>query len=62
MNTKQITNIELDSVNTWDYPDFCDAYICSADWENGKPLSDNELDELNEDADFVYSKVMESLF
>jgi len=49
---KKIENIELDGVNTRDYPDFCDAFIVSADY-NGKPMTDEQLDEINQDSAFV---------
>ena len=43
-----VTNIFFD-----DYPDFCDAYIEYAE-KDGVPMTDEELEELNEDRDFVY--------
>jgi len=55
-----IDNIEFDGIEFNDYPDFCDAFICYAE-RNGEPLNDIELDELNEDTDFVYNKLMEHL-
>ena len=33
MNYDLIDNIELDGIDTNDYPDFCDAYIVSADYD-----------------------------
>jgi len=61
MDYKLIDNIEVDGIDTSDYPDFCDAFISSADY-NGKPMTDEQLDKLNEDSDFVYQKVQELLF
>lgn len=52
MEYRKIDNIELDGVNTRDYPDFCDAFIVSADY-NGKPMTDEQLDEINQDGAFV---------
>lgn len=57
----QIENIELDGIDTNDYPDFCDAYICSATYM-GRDMTDAELDELNDDSDFVYECVQKHLF
>ena len=57
MDYKLIDNIEVDDIDTSDYPDFCDAFISSADY-NGKPMTDDQLDELNEDSDFVYECVL----
>jgi len=41
-------NIEIDNINMNDYPDFVDAYIIYAEDNNGTPLTDTELDQLNE--------------
>ena len=57
---KKIDNIEIDGIDTKDYPDFCDAYISSADYD-GKPMTDKQLDELNEDGDYVYGHIMDYL-
>jgi hypothetical protein len=32
-----------------DYPDFTDAYISYAEYTDGTPLNDDELDQLNDD-------------
>ena len=60
MNYKKIDNIEIDGIDTKDYPDFCDAYISSADYD-GVPMTDEQLDELNEDGDYVYGHIMDYL-
>lgn len=51
-----ITNVQVSGIDMNDYPDFCDAYIESADY-NGKPMTEEELEVLNEDSDYVYEKV-----
>ena len=56
----KITNIEVDGIDTKDYPDFCDAFISSADYD-GVEMTDEQLDEINEDRDFVYESVQEFL-
>lgn len=61
MDYSKITNVSLDGINTRDYPDFSDAYIESADYD-GEPMTDEQLDELNEDYDFVYQKVLNHIF
>lgn len=38
--------IELDDVKTYDYPDFCDAYAVYAEWSDGTPLTEQELEEI----------------
>lgn len=61
MDYSKLENIELDDIHTWDYPDFCDAYISYAEYD-GKELTEKELDKLNEDYTFVYELVMERLY
>jgi hypothetical protein len=57
----KITDISINGIDYADYPDFCDAYIEDA-YYNGIPLTEDQLEELNEDRDFVYEKVMNFLF
>jgi len=39
-----IEDLEVDGVDTKDYPDFCDAFFCHAIWkETGEELTDDEL-------------------
>lgn len=61
MNYKKIDNIEVDGIDTKDYPDFCDAFIVSADY-NSKPMTNKQINKLNEDTDFVYECVNNNLF
>lgn len=61
MDYTKIDNVEIDGIDTNDYPDFCDAFIANAYYE-GKEMTDKQLDELNQDSDFVYEKVQEHLF
>lgn len=61
MDYKLIDNIELEGIDTKNYPDFCDAFIVSADY-GGKQMTDKQLNELNEDSDFVYECVQNHLF
>lgn len=60
-DTGHVSDIEFDGINTDDYPDFVDAYILSATYR-GKPMTDDELEHLNDDRDFVYAKVMERFY
>lgn len=52
-------SIEVYGIDMNDYPDFVDAFISEACWEDGSPLTDAELDALNEDSSFVYERVIE---
>ena len=58
---KKATNIELDGIDSNDFPDFCDAFILSADHEDGSPFTDAELETLNDDVDFVHEQVFAQL-
>lgn len=44
-----VGSIEIDGIDTDDYPDFVDAYIASADYEDGTPLTDEELQAFQEE-------------
>ena len=61
MDYKKITDVVLDGIDFEDYPDFCDAFIVSADYD-GEPMSDDQIDKLNEDSDFVYTQIEEFLY
>jgi hypothetical protein len=56
------STIEFNGIDYKDYPDFCDAFISYAEFDDGTELTDDELDELNEDRDFVYERLMNYLF
>jgi len=57
LDTDLVTNIEFDGIDHRDYPDFCDAYISAADYD-GEPMTETELEELNEDRKFVYENLL----
>ena len=61
MDYKKIDNIEVEGIETTDYPDFCDAFISYADY-NGVEMTEEQLDEINENSDFVYECVTDFLF
>ena len=61
MNKSKINNIKFEDIDYSDYPDFCDAFISSAEYD-GRDMTEDELDELNEDREFVYEKLLEYLF
>lgn len=44
-----VGSIEIDGIDTEDYPDFVDAYITYAEYEDGTPLSDEELMSLEDE-------------
>jgi len=57
----KIDNIEFDGIDHSDAPDYCDAYIISAELY-GIALSEIEIDRINKNRDFVYEKLMEYLY
>lgn len=48
-----LRSIELDGVDTRDYPDFCDAFITYAEAKDGTPLTSEQLELLNEDSELI---------
>jgi hypothetical protein len=46
-------SIEIDGVDWNDYPDYADVYIYYAEWKDGTPLTNEELDKLNELDEFI---------
>jgi hypothetical protein len=61
-NEMQYLNIEFVGIDHSDYPDFCDAFICYAEHDDGEPLTDDELDLLNDDGCFVHEALWNHLF
>lgn len=61
MDYRKIENVVVDGIDHKDYPDFCDAYISSADYD-GKEMTEEQLDEINEDSDLVYDYVIKQVF
>ena len=56
----KIDNMEFE-YDPSDYPDFCDASIISCDID-GREATDEELDEINNDSQFVYDSLWNHLF
>lgn len=55
-NVNKFDNFEVDRIDFNDYPDFVDAYITEAEYD-GHELTEDELDELNENEDIKYRLV-----
>ena len=50
-----VGSIEIEGIDGRDYPDFSDAFVSAANWDNGEPLSEDELNELQDQhSDLVY--------
>ena len=61
MDYSKLSNIEMEGIDHHDYPDYCDAFIAEADYD-GRPLTEYELELLNEDRCFVYEQVMNWIY
>lgn len=60
---RKIVDVEFDGVDHNDAPDYCDAFICSATWDDtGEELTTKELGDLNADTQLVYELLEESLY
>jgi hypothetical protein len=59
LNYSLISNIEFKGINHRDYPDYCDAYIVSAEYD-GKEMTQEQIEMI--DGDFVYEKLIEQIF
>ena len=58
MNGRNVVDIDIDGVDSSDYPDFCDAYFSYAVWEDtGEPLTDDELEQLLDENGFLVSEM-----
>ena len=55
---KMITNYELEDVKSWDYPDFCDAFISYAEDENGKEMTEEQIQEWTENNEEVFYEMV----
>lgn len=65
-NGMQIDDVEMDGIDTRDYPDFCDAYVNNlwlVDSDEVREATDAELDDINDnERDYVYEQVLANLF
>jgi hypothetical protein len=56
------STIDLDGIDYNDYPDFADAYVMAADFVDGTPLTDNQLEKLTDEYihDFIEDRLYEN--
>jgi hypothetical protein len=45
---RKVVDLEVDGVDSKDYPDFADAYFSYGCYEDGTELTDDELNELTD--------------
>lgn len=60
LDYSKIEDIKIDYSGST-YPDFEDSFIVSATYD-GRDMTDDELDTLNEDHDFVYEQALKQAF
>lgn len=61
LDYSKISNVFVGGIDMEDFPDFCDAYIESADYEN-REMTDEELEILNEDGSFISEHAHSQIF
>lgn len=61
LDYKLIRDVKFDGIDHKDYPDYCDAYIVSAKYD-GVEMTYDLIEILNNDRDYVFEKLMESMY
>jgi hypothetical protein len=62
LNGKEVDekSIEIDGIDRRDYPDFSDAYISAANFMDGTPLTNVEIEQLGEENnELVHEKIQD---
>ena len=54
------SNLEWEDIDHTDYPDYCDAYVCSG-LKNGVEMDEADLEELNGNTDLLHRLLFEHL-
>lgn len=55
--------IMVDGIDWRDYPDFCDAFVSAAKFQDGTPLTEDECYALlDTHGDFIYSNIIEKAY
>lgn len=61
LDYSKISEVQVADIDMRDAPDYCDAFIESAAYM-GRDMTEEELEALNEDRDFVYEAVLNQLY
>lgn len=50
INNKKVNldTIKIDGVYSWDFPEYCDAYVCFATFVDGSALNRKELEQITD--------------
>ena len=57
---KDLTSVEIEGIDSSDHPEYGDAFVAKAVWFD-RELTDDELEIVNNDSDFVYKHTMNHL-
>jgi hypothetical protein len=60
LDLSKVSNVVVEGIDYDDYPDFSDAYISEADYD-GIPMTEEQLEELNENSEFVHESAFEQI-
>ena len=61
LDYNKISNVFVGGIDMEDFPDFCEAYIESADYD-GREMTEEELEILNEDGSFISEHTHSQIF
>jgi hypothetical protein len=61
VDLSKLEDVYVEDINSKDAPDYCDAFISQASID-GRDLTEQELDWVNEDADFVYESILSQIY
>lgn len=63
---ERVADVYFEGIETWDYPDFCDAYIAQASFKDSdgtwREATDEELDIINENVEYFYDDLIQQVF
>lgn len=63
MREVNLKTLEVDGIDTRDYPDFVDSYASYLEYTDGTPLTDDELSEFTDkNSDLVQEAALESCY
>tara|TARA_Y100000817_G_scaffold310522_1_gene301290 strand:+ start:1915 stop:2136 length:222 start_codon:yes stop_codon:yes gene_type:complete len=56
-------SLQVEGVDTRDYPDFCDCWISYGEWADGTPLTESELEDIQEEySDLAYEIAIATIY
>lgn len=64
INLNKLTDLQLENIELYDYPDFVDAFLSHAySTELGRELTDEELEWVTDNCnDFMFKLIIDTLF